>query len=192
MSNKLSINLLPVELRKDTIKEIRKRRILTGSVVILLSMVLITSIVLGIRFFQSTQNQRLAQETQNSRETISALKNKEELIFLLKNRIAKINQLSTLDSQSVLGFNLITFLIPESVEVNSFAIDKTGKISLSGETTSLSLLNELFENLTDPKKNEGKISSTKLEGLTKSGERIRFELLISLTGSPKILTSAGK
>lgn len=180
MSNKLSINLLPVELRKDTIKENFKRKILTGSVVILLGMVLITTIVLGIRFFQSTQNQRLAQETQNSRETIASLKNKEELIFFLKNRLSKINNLSAQDSQSVLGFNLVTFLIPQSVEINSFSVDKTGKISISGETTSLSLLNELFENLIDPKKNEGKISSTKLEGLTKSGEHIRFELLIGL------------
>lgn len=187
--DKLSINLLPLELRSDTKRENRKKLIIASSIAALTGFIFLTLVIFGFRLYQGVKNSDLAKQTKENRDQISALKNKEELFFLLKDRVTKINSLSTQDNQSVLAFNLITFLIPGGVEVNSFSVDKTGKIALSGETNSLSLLNDFFDNLIDPKKNEGKIVSTKLESLTKNGDRIKFDVSISLTGATKNLVS---
>lgn len=179
--SKISINLLPVELRVETVAEARKTVILRLSIFSLVLMLLVTSAVLGFRFIQSTQNQRLAAQIRQVKEKINSLAEREQLSVILRQRLSGINSLISQDTPQSASFNLVSTLTPPQVRIINFNADKGGKVLLDGETNELTALNKLFDNLTDPKKHEGRIASTRVESLSRSGQdRIKFALVITL------------
>lgn len=177
---KISINLLPVELRAETLTQKRGALVMKLSTFSLLAMLLVTSALLTFRFIQSTQNQRLAAQIRGAKEKISSLAEREQLSVILRQRLVGINGLLSQDSPSSTSFNLISTLTPPQVKIINFNADKGGKVLLDGETNELTALNKLFDNLTDPKKHEGRIAITRVESLSRSQDRIKFALVITL------------
>lgn len=178
--SKISINLLPVELRAETMTRAREAFILRLSVVSLVVMLTVTSAILAFRFFQSTQNQKLAIQIRAVKEKITSLAEREQLSVILRQRLVGINSLISQDTPSAVSFNLVSSLTPPQVKIINFNADKGGKVLLDGETGELTALKLLFDNLTDPKKHEGRIASTRVESLSRSKDRIKFALVITL------------
>lgn len=177
---KIQINLLPIELRKETIVHKRYGILNKISIAVVVLMVIITTGVLAYRFIQTQKSNEVNSQITDAKEKISSLKKQEELIFVLKSRLDKINYALSQESIHTQAFNLITALTPNEVRINSLSTDKTGKVLLAGQTDDLTSLKALFDNLTDPKKNEGKITTTFVESLNKNSSGIRFELAIQL------------
>lgn len=178
---KVSINLLPVELREETKKLEKRKRLTKVSIFALVFMVLITSGVLSYRFYQSLENTKIKSQIDQAHEEIGGLRRQEELLFVLKTRLNKITTLASSESMQTLGFNLITTLTPPGVKVASFSVDRKARISLSGETDTVFSLNQFFESLLDPKKNEGRINSVRVESLSQAqGGKIRFDIILTL------------
>ena len=142
--SKVSINLLPVELRDET-KKLEKRKVLTKiSILVLVVMVLVTSGILSYRFYQSFENSKIKSQIEQAQDEVSSLRRQEELLFVLKSRISKITSLASSETLQTLGFNLITTLTPPEVRLASFSVDRKAKISLSGETDTVFFLNQFF------------------------------------------------
>jgi hypothetical protein len=177
----ISINLLPPELAVASKKKEKHIFFNQISIGVLILMIVITALVFGFTFAQSQAQKKSQENVATAVSQISALKPKEEVISIVKNRLGGISGVISQDSIQTKAFNLIFTLVPENMLILSFTVDKSGKVELSGETQSISALDQLFEGLTDPKKNEGKISSAKIESLNRRlGGKIRFDLTINL------------
>lgn len=178
--SKISINLLPEQLRDETIADSRRMLLTKISISFLILMLILSSAVLGFRFFQNSQKLRLNEQIKIISEKINSLKQSEELSLVLRERLSSINLISSQETPQAQAFNLISTLTPQQVSIINFSADRSGKVSLDGKTNQLSALKILFDNLTDPKKHEGRIFSSRVESLSSQGDEIRFALVVSL------------
>lgn len=179
--DKLKINLIPPEIKEKAKKEAKKGLIIRISVGLLGVLILATSGILATIIYQSVTVRSLNSQLEQEKSRIASLKDKEAVVYFLKNRIDTINKFSaTRYTQSEI-FELITLLYPKGVNVTSLQIDRSKKVQLQAETTDTTSLDNFFQNLTDPKVHEGKIASVSVEGLNKSkAGLIRFNLIINL------------
>lgn len=188
---KILINLLPVELAEVAKEQKKKLRITKVSIGIIIVMILITSIVFAYRIIQSGTNEKIASNINAAREKINSYKQQEELLTVLKNRIDGITGLISKESIQAQAFNLIYALNPPQVKIVNLSIDKSGRVQMTGETTDIERLRFFFDNLTDPKKHEGKIAAVSIEGLSRaSSGKIKFDLSIYLVGAGKPLSKS--
>jgi hypothetical protein len=181
--SKLSINLLPPELEANKKKAKRRALINRLSVSLLAFMVALSAVGLVLDIIQSLNVKNLDRKVDSVKAEVTKQKKQEELVLVLKDRISGINNLLNNDTPHAKAFNLITKLVPDSVKINNFSIDKKGVVLLGGETTSPTYLSAFFNNLTDPTINENKISQVTVESLSVSPSTIKFDMSIGLSGS---------
>lgn len=184
--SKIQINLLPIELRSVNTQNQKKALFLNLSILWLVIVIVLSVGVLSFRFIQNTRIQNSDEKISEAKEKVNQYKTQEQLVLVLKQRLQGINTVVSQDAGQAQAFNLITLLTPAQIRITSFSIDKSGNVVLQGEASSLVVLKDLFDNLTDPRKNEGKIVSSKVEALNKgTNDRIRFDLTIQLAGGKK-------
>lgn len=179
--DKLKINLIPPEIKEKAKKETKRTLFIRISIGLLGLLVLATSGILAVIVFQNVTLQSLNESIEQEKGKIGKLKDKEAVVFFLKNRIDSINKFNASRYAQSDIFELITSLYPLGVDIISLQIDRTNKVQLQGETVSTSSLDEFFNNLTDSKVNEGKIDSVSVEGLSRNQEgKLRFSLIINI------------
>lgn len=179
--DKIKINLLPPEIKDKAKKEAKQALINKISVALLGVLILITSSVLAVVIFQAATVNFLNSDIQKEKSRIEGFKEAEVVVTLLKNRIGTINQFSTQRYTQSEVFDLITGLISPGIDFDSFEIGKSSKIAIRGKTDTTSALQTFFNGLTDPKTNEGKITSVTVESLNKNQVgKINFELTVQL------------
>lgn len=179
--DKLKINLIPPEIKEKAKKAAKRSLLIRISIGLLGLLILFTSLILGVIIFQNATVQALTAEIETEKNNVGALKDKEAVVFFLKNRIDTINKFSDEHYKQGEVYELISSLIPQGVNVTSIQVDKSDKVSLSGETTATSYLDVFFNNITDPNTNEGKIISASVESLNKAQSGIlRFSLVINM------------
>lgn len=179
--DKLKINLIPPEIKEKKKKEAKRSVVNRISIGLLGVLIIVTAGVLGVIVIQSTTLNSLNADIEAEKGKIGALKDKEAVAFFLKNRIDTIGTFSDKRYKQGEYYQLISSLRVGGVEVQSLQIDKSDKISLSGETYSTTSLAEFFKNLTDPGKNEGLIIGVNVESLSRTATgAIRFSLMVTM------------
>ena len=179
--DKLKINLIPPEIKEKAKKEAKTALFTRISVGLLGILVLITSGIIGVIIFQSVTIQNLNSEIEREKTDLEKLKDKEAVVYFLKNRIDSINMFATTQHTQNELYELVDSLLPPGINLVLLKIDKSSKIALQGETTSSSSLDNLFNNLTDKAKNDGKIDSVSVESLSKIRTgTINFTLSLNL------------
>lgn len=179
--DKIKINLLPPEIKEKAKKEAKQSLINKTSIALLGVLILITSSILAIVIFQGTSVNLLSSDIEKEKSRIQGKKDAEAVIRLLKNRIDTINQFATKRYKQREIFDLITSSPPQGVVLNTVHVDKSTKIVIAGQTGTTALLQKFFNNLTDPKVNEGKIASVTVESLNRNQlGKINFELSVHL------------
>lgn len=179
--DKLKINLIPPEIKEKAKKEAKKSLLVRVSIGLLGILILFTSGVLAMIIYQNSQVQALTAQLDQEKSKIGSLKDKEGAVFFLKNRLVSINAFSDEHYKQGETYDLITSLFPPEVNLSSLQIDQTEKIVISGDTNNTASLDTLFNNLTDPKVNEGKIASSTVESLSKSQSGgISFNLTVTM------------
>lgn len=165
---KISINLLPEKLRST--EKIKARLLLAKktSIGFLVLMVVLTAVLFVYVFLESLKIKSENQTLEVAKSEIEKYKEQESLAAVLKERLNSINTISQTVSTQNTTFNLLTKITPPDIKVKSLSVDKTTHSIISIETQSTKSLDVLFNNLTDPKLNDGKISGTKLETLSRS------------------------
>lgn len=183
---KFSVNLLPPEIKIDEVRKRKKVLITKLSIIMLVVMVILTSGVLAINLTKEAKLKAIKQKLEDTQVKINALKKQENLAVVLKSRLNTISSITDSETLPVQSYNLLTSLVPKQVNLLELKADKDGKISLSAQTNDLTALKELFDNLTDPKKNEGRFSNIKIESLSKGLlETIQLNASFNLTAKEK-------
>lgn len=179
--DKLRINLIPPEIKERAKRDLKRAMISRISVGLLGILILLTSVILAIVIFQGARLSALNSEIQQHKSKIESLKDKEAVMHLLKNRIDTINQFTQNKYKQGEVFDLMTSLFPSGINLSSMRIDKGSKVTVTGDTVSTASLQNLFDNFTDPKINEGKVTGVTVESLNKNPKGdIRFDLGVTL------------
>lgn len=179
----ITINLLPTVIA-ETQKLGRKRSfaIKISVLVILFAIVIITAILI-YRVVQLSRVRAANMEVELTQTEVATLSKEEGLVNLLKERINLISGIIQDDSEQTQAFNLITSLKPQDVRIINLAVNKVQTITLGGESTTTSALEEFFNNLTSLEKHKGKIVKVEVQSLGQSINGVyKFDLLITLNG----------
>lgn len=184
MADKIRINLLPPEIKEQSKKKAKQSLVNRISIGLLGLLIIITAGILVMTVMQSLEVNSLTTSLDQKKLAVDALKDREAVVRLLKDRIDTINQFTENRYQQGQTFNLLKNLIPTGINLTTLQVDKTNIVSLSGETSSTTSLENFFEDLTDPQKNEGKIASVKVLNLNEAPSgNIKFDLDINLKGA---------
>lgn len=179
--DKIKINLIPEEIKEKARKEAKQSLINKISIGLLGLLIVTTSSILAIVIFQGATLNSLKADIEEEKSKVSSHKDIEAVVNLLKNRIDTINQFSNKRYKQRDVFDLLTSLFPNGVYLESIQIDKTQRVVMSGQTSETFSLKIFFDNLVDPKINEGKISSVTVNSLSRSQQgKINFELDVNL------------
>lgn len=182
--NKLLINLLPSEFAVEKKREHKQGLVIRSSISVLILMIIVTATVLGFNIYQQLNIKKAEQELLSTQEKVSSLKDKEWLVFNLKNRLVKINQLSTTDSMESKAYLYVSGLIPSGIVFNSFATEQSSKVRLSGKAQDSAYLEEFYDLLDREKKSLNKVTAVKVDNLSQlKDNQLSFDLLISLSPS---------
>lgn len=165
--NKISINLLPAEYT-GLLKEYTKfYKIQTISIILILVLIFLSSITVALRLFQS-QRIKIAQANLEDVTTkVTQQKPKESSLTVLKSRLSTIDQISSLPSKQREMYNLVSSLLPPSLNISNVSVDKSGGMLLSIISQDFSNIDSFITQLTtDPSQN--KINQVIIEGLSRS------------------------
>lgn len=169
---KISINLLPLEFTLEQHKKTKFYKIQAAGVAIIMAMVFLTVVTLGLRFLQSGNIAEVQDNLSRIENKVSELKTTQASLLLLKNRLTTINQYLGTSSKQAEMYKLINKLIPPSVTVSSFNIDKSGQVVLLALIPDPVALDNLVESLTSSELNEGKINQVSIDSLNRAREGI--------------------
>lgn len=179
--DKIKLNLLPPEIKNLAKKAAKQAKINRISIGLLGFLILVTSGILAAVIFQGVSLNSLNTQIEQEKSRITKEKDTEAVVRLLKNRIDTINEFGEKKYKQREVFDLISGIFPQGVTLKSIQIDKTPRVVVGVETENTVSLQNLFDNLTDPKTNKGKITSVVVESMNKNLlGKIRFELTINL------------
>lgn len=184
MPSRININLLPPELKEIKKRQQRKGFIVRVSIFTLLAMIVITASLLSFVVIQNARITQANKSLENIRNRIDTYKDSEAIAIILASRLDGIHSIILKDYPQIEALNLITALTPKDVRILAFNVDRNNKVTISAETNSVSSADTFFINLTDPKFNEGKISTVVVESMSRNKDRlIKFDLAVTLPGS---------
>lgn len=187
---KININLLPEEFLVEKKLGVKRALYLRISIIIFVAVLIITSSILLLRLTQSQSLQALEGDLESKRNSITSMKENESAVFILKNRLDKIAQISQKESVPVHGYNLLSSIVPPGANMLAFSMTKENMITTTIETGDTSVLDALFNNLLDPKTSKGFITAVKLENIRLTGEKITIEMSIGYNHKPPAQTAA--
>lgn len=179
--DKIKLNLLPPEIKNFAKKAAKQAKINRISIGLLGFLIIATSGILAAVIFQGASLSSLNSQIEQEKARITEEKDTEAVVRLLKNRIDTINEFGERKYKQRAVFDLITGLFPEGVKLRTIQINRTPRVIVGVETDNTVSLQKLFDNLSDPKANEGKITSVVVESMNRSLlGKISFELTINL------------
>lgn len=170
--SKIAINLLPIEFREQDLKNAKFYQVQTVGVTIILLMIVLASLIVGLRVLQSQNISQIQTTVAASEQKLSDLKNTESSLFLLKNRLTAINQYLGIPSKQVQTYHLITKLLPPSVLISSISVSKSAEVLALVIVPDVDSLDSLLNNLTYQQTNEDKISQVSLESINRSRDGV--------------------
>jgi len=111
--------------------------------------------VVALGLFQSRSLSQLATQASASETQVSAQKDKEIDLVILKNRAQIIGNILKAGSKFPLIYTKINSLLPQSTIVSGFDLNRSGVLVLSLIIPDKNGLNQLFDNLTAGEKVTG-------------------------------------
>lgn len=145
---KISINLLPPEITAVQLKKAKFYKVQAIGVAIILTTVFLTSLTLALRIFQSRNIVLYQTKLARAQQKILDLKDTQASLFLLKNRLATINQYLGVSSEQSSMYQLLDKLIPTSIVINAVTVNKSGEAVLLALAPDAVSLDVLMSNLT--------------------------------------------
>ena len=182
--DRISINLLPSDLKENSQIKKKKKLINLISIFFLSGLIVLT---LGLIIFSVLQNKKLTEEklaVKNLENSLTNLKETEAAVVILKKRLSIISSIMNQPSPQTDSFLIITGLMPENLEVQTINIDQPNIVNIQGFAPNAETMQKFLDNLTDPTINEGKIAKTAISNLNRgTAPRLGFDLAV--TTKPK-------
>ncbi len=164
---KISINLLPQEFTQAEVKRAKFYKIQSIGVLAILLVIFLSSLTVALRILQSRSIEQIQSRLTQSEAKIVDLKDRQSQLLLLKDRLTAINLHIGTPSKQTSVFRLLDKLLPKSLSVSSFSVDKAGDAQITALVQDAVVLENLITNLTSIENNEGKIASVALESLSR-------------------------
>ena len=168
----ISINLLPLELKVNQ-REVTRKKIITKLSIALSAISIFAAIVIlvaGLTIKIDVQNK--SKEADDLLQQIKQFQEAEGRVTILKSRLGLIDTILSKESPQTQAFNLTTILIPPDVQLNNFAVDKSGSVKISAQAKDLKALKNFFDNVTNPEIHDGKILSATVDALSQNNSQI--------------------
>lgn len=178
--NHIKVNLLPLEvilLKRQGVKLIIINWLSIG---VLVFLIFLTSIVLTLRISQRTDLTKAQNSLNYVQDQIGKQNTKEGELLMLKQRVDKIRSINSGDIKQRAVFNLITSLLPYSVLIHDFSVDKSGNTVLSLSSADINLLDGLITDLIDKEKNSDLVDKIRMDGLA-LGQDSLYRLNLKIT-----------
>lgn len=176
---KISINLLPPEITASEIRKTRFLQVQFIGIIVILTMIFLTSLTIALRILQSHNISLIQAKVALAEQQVSDLKGTQVSLYLLKDRLASIDQFFGVSSKQTSMYQLLDKLIPQGVMVNSVTIDNNGGAVMSLLAPNSASLDSIVSNLTSKDTNEGRITQVSIDSLTRGQDgyyRISFKI----------------
>jgi hypothetical protein len=173
------INLLPKETLIASRESDRIRLVNRITISIFMTLLFFTSVTLTMRFLQNLQYTKATGNLVSAQEQYSSLKDKEGYVYLLKQRLGLIENLTS-DNKKTAILNTVMSLIPSDISLTVISVNRTGGVTLTASTTSIDSFNSFVSALNSKEKNSNLISTVDLDSLSLGKDSVvRFSLTIS-------------
>lgn len=179
---KLAINLLPPEFTAQQFKRERFYKIQAAGVAVILIMVFLAAMTVALRFLQSGNIAKVSARLNTTEQKVSQLKDKQASLFLLRDRLAAIDQYLGVPSPQASMYKLIDKFIPPSVSVTGLTVDKESQVILTALVTDAETLDNLISDLTNFESSGENFSQVSIDSLTKGRDGL---YRVSLKVKPK-------
>lgn len=177
---KITINLLPDEL-KILEKEKTRKALITKIIIIIIITVIIVALITFVQsLLKKNEVVSIERDLSTAQQRVSALNAQEGYLSLLKGRLSSIKTISDIDSQVVSNYHFIFSLVPQDVTLKTIKVGKEASILLGGTANTGSAFNTFLENLTYSDKHQDKIAKINLQNLIKSQDVLSFEITVTL------------
>lgn len=174
MSNALSVNLLPAEIILQ--RQHKSKLILFGriSIVFLILVILTTSVLIAFRVIQAAELSKSNKDLVFAQTKVNSLADKEKQWLIFNKRLSSINNVLGSDMKRKAIFNLVIYLIPETVKISEATLDRSGAMSLSLNSVSLSSVESFFTDLGNKEKNSDMIAKVELSNFSLGKDGIYY------------------
>lgn len=169
---KISINLLPLEVAQFQRSQSKFAKIQAVSIVIVLTVILLATSTFALGILQETTVKNTQVSVQAAEEKISKFKDIEGSLLILKNRVSLVSQIAASPSKQRTIFNLVTNLLPPSATVNSLEVDKSGALVATILAQDINTLDQFLTNLVTPEKTEGGSYQVDIESFARGRDGI--------------------
>lgn len=165
--SKISINLLPIEYATEEIKKAKFYKIQLIGVVAVVIVTFFASLIVALGVLQSQNIKKVEARLGESEEKVLQLKDRQASVFVIKNRLATINQYFGITSKQVAVYSMLNQLLPPGFSVSSFAIDRSGEAVVVGVAPDGESVDNLIAGLTSNQEAGDKISQVSIDNLNR-------------------------
>jgi|SRR3990167_9204003 len=145
--NTISINLLPFDTALKQKKQRKFRLVQVISTSIFIVLVFLASGAVSLRILQSQDIKKIQTEVKAHENDITAQKDKESGVLVLKSRLDIISKYIGKVSKQVSNYKFISEETPESVDVSSISVENNGSMRISVLATNSQALDGFIEGL---------------------------------------------
>lgn len=178
--DRISINLLPLDLKENKQLLHKKKLVNTISIGFLSLLIALSTALIVISVIQKKQLDSESDSLNKVEATLNSFKEKEAAVIILKKRLAVVSEIINQKYPQTDSFLLINSLLPPETNMQTFSIKQENIVNLQGISDNASSLQQFFDNLTDPKINEGKVTKTVISNLNRgSNPKLGFDLEIT-------------
>ncbi|OGE30678.1 hypothetical protein A3C59_03110 [Candidatus Daviesbacteria bacterium RIFCSPHIGHO2_02_FULL_36_13] len=166
------INLLPIEFKQENTKKAKFYKIQKIGITTILAVVFLSSLTVALRILQSQGISNITTEVTQVQAKISNLKDTEDSLFVIKNRLTTINQYLGISSKPTEIYDFVSKLLPSSMAINSINVENSGEISILASSSDIVPIDNLVDQLLYTPTNQNKISSVSIDSLSKGRDGI--------------------
>ncbi|HBQ51232.1 hypothetical protein A3B42_02860 [Candidatus Daviesbacteria bacterium RIFCSPLOWO2_01_FULL_38_10] len=167
MNKKISINLLPVEYATEEIKKANFYKIQIFGIASVVIVTFLASLIVALGVLQSKNITEVKARLGENEEKVLQLKDRQALVFVIKNRLATINQYFGITSKQVAIYSMLNQLLPSGLNISSYTIDRSGEAVVVGVVSDGESVDNLIVGLTSKSEASDKISRVSIENLNR-------------------------
>lgn len=171
MKDKITINLIPQELRVAQKKEDGLKKLQLFGTMFILLLIFLSSLSYALRILQSQSIDKAQRSVEGVESQISKLQIREQSVLTLKDRVVNISRISALPSKQRIVYNLVKSLTPAGVTISTIAVERDGTAAISIAASDNGLIDNFTNSLLSPEKNGGKISRVEIDNLSRGSDK---------------------
>lgn len=143
----VSLNLLPPEVLRDQIKSKKFYQVQLLGTSTILALVFLSSLTFALGILQTRNIKQVQASLSEAENQVSAYKDVEAKLAIVKNRLNIISQFSNLPSPQRESYEVIVNALPDSVAISSFNVNPSANILVTLASQNSAAVDEVFNKI---------------------------------------------